>query len=53
MIMKPYASLKSILAEFRGAKAACSVHGSPSGWRKKSDLSDFHKLMQGFSPPNQ
>jgi len=26
---------------FRGAEAACSVHGSPSGWRDESDLSDF------------
>ncbi|HQV94821.1 MAG TPA: hypothetical protein PLA27_11540 [Anaerolineales bacterium] len=51
--MKPSPSLKSILAEIRGAEAACSVHGSPSGWRKESDLSDFHVLRQGFSPPNQ
>jgi hypothetical protein len=34
-----------------GAKAACSPHGSPSGWRNKSDSSDFHELRQGFSPP--
>jgi hypothetical protein len=42
-------------------KAACSAHGShfdrlnapPSGWSNKSDLSDFHELRQGFSPPNR
>ncbi|MEO8358149.1 MAG: hypothetical protein ABI621_19770 [Chloroflexota bacterium] len=35
-----------------GAEAACSVHGSPAGYRAESDLSDFHELRQGFSPPN-
>ena len=33
-------------------EATCSVHGSPSGWRNESDLSDFHELRQGFIPPN-
>jgi mycoredoxin len=37
---------------YRGAKAACSVHGSPSGWHNKSVSTDFHELRQDFSPPN-
>ena len=35
---------------YRGAKAACSVHGSPSGWHNKSVETDFHELRQDFSP---
>ena len=49
--MKPSPSLKSILAEIRWAEAACSAHGSPSGWRKESDLSDFHELRQDATRP--
>jgi hypothetical protein len=37
---------------YRGAKAACSVHGSPSGWHNKSVSTDFHELRRDFSPPN-
>jgi len=37
---------------YRGAKAACSVHGSPSGWHNKSVSTDFHELRQDFSPLN-
>jgi hypothetical protein len=37
---------------FRGAEAACSAHGSPSGWRNQSVLTDFHELRQDFNPPN-
>ena len=33
-----------------GAKAACSVHGSPAGWRNQSVSTDFHELRQGFIP---
>jgi len=36
----------------RGAEAACSVHGSPSGWRNQSVSTDFQVLRQDFSPPN-
>jgi len=36
-----------------GAEAACSAHESPMGWRRESNLFDFHELRQGFSPPNQ
>lgn len=35
-----------------GAEAACSVHGSPAGWRAESVSTDFHVLRQGFIPPN-
>ena len=35
-----------------GAEAACSVRGSPAGWRNESGLPDFHELRQDFSPPN-
>jgi hypothetical protein len=28
-------------------EAACSVHGSPSGWRNESNSFDFHELRQG------
>jgi len=27
-----------------GAKAHCSAHGSPSGWRNESASTDFHVL---------
>jgi len=46
----------------RWAKATCSVHGSPLGWRDESNLHlhltqvqvfDFHELRQGFIPPIQ
>jgi hypothetical protein len=37
----------------RGAKAACSAHGSPSVWRDKSVSTDFHELRQDLSPPNR
>jgi len=33
-----------------GAKAACSVLGSPAGWRNQSALANFHELRQGFIP---
>ena len=33
-----------------GAKAACSVHGSPLGWYNESASADFHELRQDFSP---
>ena len=35
-----------------GAEAACSVHGSPSGWRAESVSTDLHVLRQEFIPPN-
>ncbi len=35
----------------RRAKAACSVLGSPAGWRNESVSTDFHELRQGFIPP--
>ena len=38
---------------FRGAKAACSIRGSPSDWECESDLSDFHVVRQDFSPTEQ
>ena len=34
-----------------GAKASCSAHGSPAGWRNQSASADFHELRQGFIPP--
>jgi hypothetical protein len=37
----------------RGAEAACSVHGSPLGWRNESLLADFHELRQDFSPTDK
>jgi mRNA interferase MazF len=37
----------------RGAKAACSAHGSPSVWRDKSVSTGFHELRQDLSPPNR
>jgi hypothetical protein len=36
-----------------GAKATCSIHGSPAGWRNESASADFHELRQGFIPPTQ
>jgi len=33
-----------------GAEAACSVLGSPAGWRNQSALANFHELRQGFIP---
>ncbi|HRJ59526.1 MAG TPA: hypothetical protein PLV64_24815, partial [Anaerolineales bacterium] len=38
------------LTFLRGAKAACSVQTSPSGWCNQPTLVDFHELRQGFSP---
>jgi len=40
----------AVIAQFRGAEAACSVCGSPSDWRNESALADFHELRQDFSP---
>ncbi|HQU35245.1 MAG TPA: hypothetical protein PLR65_01535 [Anaerolineales bacterium] len=38
-------------AELSGAEAACSIHGSPAGWRAESVSTDFHVLRRGFQSP--